>query len=352
MATMYNQVGALEELLRRINVAGINSLNDIYEFWKDFDKNKNEVLSQTKESISNEIKDLEEKEEALMMRYIERRQEAENRLEHNIQDLDTKISLLSKARLPKVFNWVFSAMGVWLRYRKNRLVKNFKALVEKDCRPVSLEIRDTKNLIQYLKDNFEVEVESRSQDDITRLKKTQAAILENKPLYYGAIGEEKTRIQLDKLPDSYCVINNYIKYFNPPIIDRKNNDPIQSIQVDHLVVGPTGLFVIESKNWSQQTISENRFFSPVRQVKRNGFALFARLNRLARHGYLPSFIGQEGVQQISPRKIIVSSKRFPEENVQFVKFMPPERLPDYITYGERVFSDQQIAELENLLSQN
>jgi hypothetical protein len=41
--------------------------------------------------------------------------------------------------------------------------------------------------------------------------------------------------------------------------------------------GPTGLFILETKNWSKQSIKNEDLFSPVQQVKRAAFALFVYL---------------------------------------------------------------------------
>ncbi len=50
----------------------------------------------------------------------------------------------------------------------------------------------------------------------------------------GANGEAAVAFILDNLPDSFCVIND--------LSTKKSN-------IDHLVVGPTGVFALDTKTW-------------------------------------------------------------------------------------------------------
>lgn len=60
--------------------------------------------------------------------------------------------------------------------------------------------------------------------------------------FKGARGEEKVAGLLEKLPDAYHVFNDFVAC---------------GCHVDHVVVGPAGVFSIETKTWSGRVTVEN-----------------------------------------------------------------------------------------------
>ena len=89
----------------------------------------------------------------------------------------------------------------------------------------------------------------------------------------GDIGEKITARYLNKLPEEFLVFNDV-------------NLPERYGNIDHVVVGPTGIFVIETKNYKGSFIVdgddwfyvnnhqvEKSFSNPAGQVKRNSMAL-------------------------------------------------------------------------------
>ncbi len=79
-------------------------------------------------------------------------------------------------------------------------------------------------------------------------------ITDNMSFYIGAIGEETVINALSRLPDEYHLFNDVNLRFHPPIHWKEKNDYIKSSQIDHIVVGPTGLFLVETKNWKLSDI--------------------------------------------------------------------------------------------------
>lgn len=80
--------------------------------------------------------------------------------------------------------------------------------------------------------------------------------------FVGARGEERVSEVLKKLPETYHVFNDFV-------IGRKH--------VDHVIVGPAGVFAVETKCWSGKVTIEDGYIlvggqlpdrSPVTQVKR------------------------------------------------------------------------------------
>lgn len=90
----------------------------------------------------------------------------------------------------------------------------------------------------------------------------------------GAEGEEKVARSLSFLPAGYSVFND---------LQLEDGGP----SFDHIVVAPTGLFVIETKNWSGEITFENGQVlyngnvpqrSPLKQVKEASAALLNHLS--------------------------------------------------------------------------
>lgn len=85
----------------------------------------------------------------------------------------------------------------------------------------------------------------------------------------GAQGERLVHGELTKLSDDYIVFND----FHP----AHPTGGVAPWNVDHIVIGPTGVFVIDTKNYSSQVVGsarhDRRTKKNVRQVSRNAFEL-------------------------------------------------------------------------------
>lgn len=93
----------------------------------------------------------------------------------------------------------------------------------------------------------------------------------------GARGEEKVAHALGFLSADYTVFNG---------LSRGKGDVIGGEDFDHVVVGPTGVYAVETKNWSRPvTVRDNRIFyggaepsrPPLEQVTRGAELLRRRL---------------------------------------------------------------------------
>ncbi len=115
--------------------------------------------------------------------------------------------------------------------------------------------------------------------------------------------------ELSNLPDTYIVINDYKLEFSRPMYDRNNDDRIYSIQIDHVVVGPTGLYLVETKNWSRDSMENPELFSPIKQFKRSNFAIFVLLNQAVGRGDIDNFSNHWGDRRMSPKNILLNKSR-------------------------------------------
>ena len=137
--------------------------------------------------------------------------------------------------------------------------------------------QDKTNRYQYITLHFSAAVNESCLTKINELENKQRIIDEVKNSIYGALGEYKVVKELENLSDENVLINDFALSFHPAIYNRQENDYIKSIQIDHLLVTPSGIFLIETKNWSKKSLASLDLRSPVQQIKRTNFALFKLL---------------------------------------------------------------------------
>ena len=108
-----------------------------------------------------------------------------------------------------------------------------------------------------------------------RLKKQYRKFEENRddPFHAGAKGENQVIEKLSQLSDEYHVLcgvrialSHYISYNG-----EKN---LKSAQMDFVVVSKKGVYVIEVKNWSDNYVNQQKYFSPHEQAGRAGRLLW------------------------------------------------------------------------------
>ncbi|MHA1822593.1 MAG: nuclease-related domain-containing protein, partial [Promethearchaeota archaeon] len=111
---------------------------------------------------------------------------------------------------------------------------------------------------------------------VSHLHKAHEIIQDNRQFFAGAIGETAVIKELRKLPETYYIINEAKLSFSKSIRWRKYGEYVKSCKIDHVVVGPTGIFLIETKNWSTQTLLNARF-TPHKQIDRAGYIFFIHM---------------------------------------------------------------------------
>jgi len=275
----------LKETLHGHGIYRFNSISDINIFLKQYDSEKKDIPTTVKHSTDEEIKSLEEA---------------------------SKISI--KLRDKNLFNKaVYYFKTRRLIKKHTELVNNYEAVLSKRC-------EDSYQNLEFIKETVEA------------LYSTIA----------GAVGENSVVSELKKLSDKYYLINDFSLNFNPPIFNKRENDRIYSIQIDHLLISQSGIFVLETKNWSTKSIESLDLRSPVEQIKRTSFALFVFLNSDNNQGLVRNHWGSK---KIPIRNIIVMTNKAPKSDFQHVKVLPLDKLNGYIKYFDEIFD---VTETENI----
>jgi hypothetical protein len=155
--------------------------------------------------------------------------------------------------------------------------------------------------------------------------------------FIGAEAELAVINQLSYLPNSYYVLNDvhlrlhhYTKCFDNRII---------SAQIDHLVIAPTGVFLIETKNWSQKFAETGNYYNPYQQAHCATWLCIC---------YLKEILGI----QVKVRAIVAYWGSLPSKDKKyFAKPKPIEEINGYIKYfREPALNKYQIEKIVNNFS--
>ncbi len=141
----------------------------------------------------------------------------------------------------------------------------------------------------------------------------------NSPELAGAQAELDVLACLQELPDSYHVLCNLNLRAHRSI--RFAGEYLQSAQIDYLVAGPTGVFVLEVKRWSRQFIVQHKYFDPYQQVGRASYLCYDLLRTygvktrvqsiLVNCGAIPPPEGEDyHVQVVTPPELLGSLVRY------------------------------------------
>ena len=119
---------------------------------------------------------------------------------------------------------------------------------------------------------------------------------------------------------------------------------MSSIQIDHLLISKAGIFIIETKNWSQSSVNSLSLRSPIEQIERANFALYIYVSEnITLHDH------HWGEQQVPIRNLIVMINNKPKETFKYVKVKLLKEMNNYIKYFEPVLNDNQFNRIVSAL---
>jgi len=116
-----------------------------------------------------------------------------------------------------------------------------------------------------------------------------------------------------------------------------------------LLITPSGIFLIETKNWSEKSLSSLDLRSPVQQVRRTNFALFKLLDRDITNDRLKLNLHHWGDKKIPIRNLIVLTNSKPNEEFQYVKVLIVSELLGYIRYFNPMFTNVETQTISSYL---
>jgi len=153
----------------------------------------------------------------------------------------------------------------------------------------------------------------------------------------NAIAERAVIRTLSTLPDEFVLINDLHLSTNRDV--PFEGSYLKTAQLDHLLVGPTGVYAIETRNWSSTVAADGDEADPVLQVTRASF--------LCSH-----ILKDAGCDQIVRSVVACGGAPPTRSGGAHVAIMPTARLLAYVQYGPSVVSVQEIADVCRILTQD
>lgn len=353
MTIVEGQIEPIKKLKKELNQKGItrfNSIAEINNFIKNYDSEKNDVPKIIQNGLDEEINGLQSGHVKCQQNYDNLKSDIADEINNKIKSLEEK---LIQARMKSDKRFVYKLFLYPLiriiNNKKFKLEKNFEKIIEKKTRAVKNEVINSKNKLDNYTNNRENIISERCSKAYKMMDSTKEVIDGLYPLIAGAIGENLVVKEIKKLSDNCLLINDYAIKFSPPIYNRKENDRIFSIQIDHLLICESGIFIIETKNWSKKSIKSLDLRSPVKQILRTSYALFVLLNSESKYNKIKLSRHHWGSKKIPIRNIIVMTNEKPKEEFKHVKVVSLNELNGYIQYFDPIFNDTEVKSILDYL---
>ena len=347
MARIINTVGALSALkkeLHKRNITQFHSIKDIKEFERTYVQQLEDIRDEIILKLKSRLESISADLDGLISRIRSKHAKAEEEVNDRISRINKRIKTLENQKKNALQQFV-AHIAVSSLHRKIRLIENRRIqYIERSIKEDKIIQVHLKKKFDKLNDNFEKIVNRDVDKNIRWIKYTKASIDELRPFIFGSIGESMVSSTLSALPDSYVAINDVYIQLSKPIFYPSENDRIFSFQIDHVVVGPGGVFAIETKHWGQESISNRDLFSPVKQVRRSGYALFQVIN-----SGLISLHGSWGDRAVSVRNIIVFTASLVKDKYKYVKLLDLASLNGYIQWFDEGLATADVDKIVSYL---
>ncbi len=353
MCNIYNPIGSLTSLkshLERNDIHDFRSLRDVIDFQNSYPVRRQQIISHHEDSIEEEGNLLYSETQELARSIEEHKSRSETELNDRVNTLRQRLSALQPSAATNYFRRFivhFERFYYLVKIKYSEQSMSFRARRSLNKQLALRQVKEKR--YEYIISQFDDAVRQSCQSSLSELDRKKSIIDELKPFIYGALGEEKVVRTLELLPDEYHLINDFRVSFAKPVYNRQENDYIRSVQIDHILVGPSGVFIIETKNWSEISMADWSLYSPVRQIRRAGLALFRLLNNETAHYYLHVDRHHWGNRKIPIKNIVVFMNKRPREEWQYVKVLTLSELISYLDYFSPVFSEVETQRIANYL---
>lgn len=217
-AKIHHTIGTEKQLLKELwirNIRLFQTSNEVFEFEPNRESMQKKCIEQKTKELDNE---LEAHKRLLSEMYAER-------LAH------TPIANAVSFKINPLHNSLLGPEPS-TKYRWSN-IKNFT---------IRREIENKEQAIPDIALKNRLELERYTSELAASTEYIIKTIHELEPIRLGMVGERIALSRLSDLPGSYHVINDYKKNFPRPLFRRETDEWISSMQADHVVIGPTGVF--------------------------------------------------------------------------------------------------------------
>ena len=352
MSTIYNDIGSWTFLKSKFNenrIFDFLKLEDVLDFQENFYSIKSNYILEQENLLLHEKRSLEIRLGQLVIVIENQRAFKETEILDRIKYFENLIGQKQIELRSNSIRNIINYMNVCFLYFRLKIIRiNKQNQINRSVKPLITEYQALEKRFKFLSNHFSEAVTFEIQPKINELEKKRNIIAEYNTYLIGAIGEQQVVSILQRLSDEYYVINDFQLNFRPALYWKKENEYIKSIQIDHLLISPSGIFLIETKNWSKDSIGNIDLRSPVLQIQRSGYAFYRFVNSKLTNKWKILLWGSKKIQT---RNIIAMINSKPNEEFQFVKILNPSEISGYVQYFGKVLSSQEVISLVGELNE-
>lgn len=304
-----------------LTVKRVEDIQSLLERRKtNYEKTKHEIT----ERFDNELLRLSKELEAKKGNYKSDIENCERYFSLEIELFRIAIQLLKEE--PGFFRKIINNFKI--REHEAR-IRSLKLDLRKRAEAIRSNIKEKERAVEYKKSNRENTIEAECKNikgDILLLEQIRTS-----PELAGAIAELDLIEHLKKLPSNFYIISGITIVLDRAI--RFDGEWLKSAQIDHLVISPVGVFVIETKSWSREFTEHGNYFDPYQQVKRASYACYKILGSPSSDIKVRSIIAYRGIIPNKPKN-------------DYTKALHIDEVNNYILwYKENMLSDTEIQEM-------
>lgn len=350
MIEIHGKSGCLKHVHSTLIESGITefqSIKQLNQFISTYNQKKKELKASTSNKVQDDLEYFRSEKIQIEERKVIEIDQLEQQVSSVVRRLDGKIHAHRNREHDPIFRRLYSYLV--RKYSKHKLEKievdleaKIKTITQKYDNAID---SISQKILEYSTESDRV-VSKLMENELQRLKRTKNKIEELNPFIAGAIGENKVIKCLEESSCQGILFNDYKLSFKPPIFYPKDKKKIKTIQLDHLLLTRAGLFILETKHWSQESIQDHDLRSPVVQINRSSYALFKFLNDSNRIGIKQHYWGQK---EIPIRNIIVMTNAKPNVRFKFVKIKSLHELVGYIEHFPDQLESADIRTIEKYL---
>ncbi len=348
MALIKGEIETLKQLKRELNRYGfyqLDSLEKVEEFKRDYIVRRQEIISDVEREFENELVNLKKYSIKLKTSmHVKKNRVAEILLKH-MASIDMRhyiIEPVDEDYFDKANRFL---VGSYYFFKRSFIATNMNRIIQLRTIFLNKKLNTTEAKIEKFVHSREKIIGERLSPKTKALDQTQQIINRLYPKIAGAIGESRVVKEIKKLPDNYILFNDYSLKFRRPIYNRSEKDRIFSIQIDHLLVTNSGVFNIETKNWSAATLQNPEMRSPIDQIERTNFAMFILLNAPSGNSRVRIYNSKLPKRKIPIRNVVVMiNNRLPEES-GYAKILSLHELNSYVQWFDPIFSDAEVQKI-------
>lgn len=237
----------------------------------------------------------------------------------SIESTQLALQILQIGFIKKLLNFFI------IREQKEKIQK-LKSNYDDYPRLIQRKINLLKGTLEKIQNNTEIIIEKQCRPMADKVRLLESVLRSSE--LAGAIAELELIESLRTLPDSFFVINDVEIEINRAI--HFDGEWLRSAQIDHVVVAPSGIFVIEVKNWSAKFVQEGGYFDPYQQVKRSTYLCY-------------KLIGEKF--SLKTRSIVAYKGSIPKKPANsYAKVLPINEVKEYVLWFKDSAVSEQVVE--------